>query len=84
MIRVRDASDAYCAAERLREVIAERPIAVPRGAAQITVTVSIGLVVGGTATAPRDAAALIDLADRGLYAAKAGGRDQVTVGKTAA
>ena len=84
VIPVHNLADAHCTAERLREVIADTPVHLPGGREQVDVTISIGLVIGGTANSPQDADALINLADRGLYAAKADGRNQVTMCKSAA
>ncbi len=59
-------------AERLRVAVAERrPIGVD-------VTVSIGVAVAPPGLLETDA--LVEMADAALYAAKAGGRDRVTVG----
>ena len=51
---------------------------------EISVTISIGLVIAGREWSNKDPADLIDLADRGLYTAKAEGRNQVTVYQAAA
>ncbi len=59
-------------AERLRASIESHDWT--RIAAGLTVTISIGLAHGGEAS---DAAALLQLADRRLYAAKHGGRNRV-------
>ena len=63
-------------AERLRVAVAERrPIGVD-------VTVSIGVAVAAPGLLDTDE--LVEMADAALYEAKAGGRDRVTVGWTAA
>jgi diguanylate cyclase (GGDEF)-like protein len=65
---------ALATAERIREIVATRPIPV-NGERQAALTVSIGV-----ATFPDDAdteEALVGAADRALYAAKKGGRDRV-------
>lgn len=70
------------AAERLRRVIAETPVALANGQ-RVTVTASVGLALGD----PRDAAAvdlLIDEADAALLASKALGRNQVQIARPAA
>ncbi len=74
---------AQLTAERLRRVIGERPVPLPGGSGTIPVTMSIGLALGpgrpgGTVED------LISLADRALLGAKAEGRNQVTVGLSAA
>ena len=84
VIRGSDRAAAEAAAERLRSLVSETPIDLPDGDGQVTVTLSIGLVVGGAAGAPQDPALLVSLADRGLYAAKADGRNQVKLCRTAA
>jgi two-component system cell cycle response regulator len=66
---------AYSVAERLRRSIAEKPIAIPGEDGEVGITVSIGVA---TARGPADTPqALLRRADRALYAAKDGGRDQV-------
>jgi diguanylate cyclase (GGDEF)-like protein len=60
-------------AERLRQVIAQHPVEV--GGNQLSVTVSLG--VAERAAAIGDPGQLLKLADRALYAAKAGGRNRV-------
>lgn len=76
---------AQALAERLRRAVASRPVTLPNGAGEITVTLSIGLAAGGPPD-PRDLAAAlaIERADRALLAAKAEGRNQINVGRTAA
>ncbi len=65
-------------AERLRSVVSDRPIALPNGAGEITVTLSAGVSIAkGEASETADK--LIAAADCALYAAKARGRNQVTV-----
>jgi len=83
VIRNCDLSAAQTTAERLRAAVASEPVDLPGGRGTVPMTLSIGLVIGGRATSC-DASTLIDWADRGLYTAKADGRNQVTVSKTAA
>jgi two-component system cell cycle response regulator len=77
------AEAAAAAAERLRRVIEARPFALPAGAGALDLTVSIGVALGAGAesAAPE---ILVGRADSALYAAKAEGRNQVTIGRTAA
>jgi two-component system cell cycle response regulator len=78
-------SQARFAAERLRQVVEETPISIGEGQQEITVTLSIGLSMGG-----RDEAMslpiekLIEDADQALFGSKAEGRNQVTMGRSAA
>jgi two-component system cell cycle response regulator len=70
-----DLSVASMIAERLRNVVAAKPIALGDGAGEIDVTVSIGIAAareGGDSPA-----ALLQRADKALYSAKAGGRNCV-------
>ncbi|PKP73828.1 MAG: diguanylate cyclase response regulator [Alphaproteobacteria bacterium HGW-Alphaproteobacteria-6] len=77
---------AHATAERLRRVVAERPVPLPGGTDSIAVTLSVGLVLGndGAAGSTAEIDALIDRADRALLAAKAEGRNQVTIHRPAA
>jgi len=84
VIRACDLESAQTAAERLRRVVADEPVMLPDNKGSVQITMSIGLVIGGGPDVPADPASLIDLADRGLYVAKADGRNQVTVYQSAA
>jgi diguanylate cyclase (GGDEF)-like protein/PAS domain S-box-containing protein len=68
------ADGATCAAERLRAGIAEMRLQSPR--ARFAVTLSIGIAIARAGEALDD---LIRRADRGLYAAKAAGRNRAVM-----
>lgn len=72
-------------AERLRGAIEEQPVALPDGS-MLPVTASIGLAVDDRPQPGLGAGVqgLLDRADRALFGAKAGGRNKVTVGRSAA
>ena len=77
---------ARAAAERLCRVVEAQPIALSDGGA-VSVTVSIGLSLGGPGAgngAAEPAQGAMARADAALLAAKAEGRNKVTVGRTAA
>ena len=87
--------EARIVAERLCRLMREQPIALP-GSNAITVTMSIGLAMGGArpgaaipdplADGAGDAEVrrVMEAADRALYGAKSEGRAQVTVDRSAA
>lgn len=71
-------------AERLREVVGERPVTLPSGEG-LRVTVSIGVSVCAPGqTPPEDVSEMVDLADRALMSSKTAGRNVVTIGRSAA
>jgi two-component system cell cycle response regulator len=74
---------ARSTAERLRRVIEERPVRLPQGGST-HVTMSIGLAMCETGDGPDRIDSLIARADNALMAAKAEGRNQVTVALSAA
>ena len=84
---------AEVAAERLRRVIDERPVRV-QGGPEVSVTMSIGLALGGDFGPDRlqdaaghdawDVQSLIDKADHAMLAAKSDGRNQVITSRSAA
>jgi two-component system cell cycle response regulator len=76
---------AEMAADRLRQLINDRPFRIPGNDHPLQVTVSVGVAVD-QAVEPHgfDASRLIGQADAALYAAKAGGRNMVSVSHVAA
>ena len=73
-----DKSDAKKAADRLRRIIASRPISTQRGSH--TVTVSIG--VAGKTSEMADISSLLEKADEALFSAKEQGRNRVETSHT--
>ncbi|TMV36977.1 GGDEF domain-containing protein, partial [Thioclava sp. BHET1] len=82
--------EARRAAERLRQVIEARPLSLPEGQGEVAITVSIGLAIGhpdpvGPGNSAKTAGeTAMRRADSALLAAKAHGRNQVTVSRSAA
>ncbi|MGB8812522.1 MAG: diguanylate cyclase [Paracoccaceae bacterium] len=76
---------AQATAERLCEVVQERPIALP-GGGSLSVTVSIGLAISEQQwpLQAESVAEVVDRADHALLVAKANGRNKVTISRTAA
>ncbi|MDH3262383.1 MAG: diguanylate cyclase [Paracoccaceae bacterium] len=70
-------ADAGRAAERLRRAIEAEAFPLPDGDRALELTVSIGVALAG-APADTSVEALVGIADRALYTAKADGRNQVT------
>ncbi len=79
LLHAADEAEARRAGERLRRRISELRVPVPDGTFT-TVTVSVGVAVADDAD--RSVAELLAHADAGLYAAKAAGRDQISLGPT--
>jgi diguanylate cyclase (GGDEF)-like protein len=73
--RALDAQNAALVAERCRSTIASLAIDCEGG--PLSITVSIGVATLSPTQAYRDPAALLDAADRALYAAKESGRNRV-------
>ncbi|MGB7263461.1 MAG: diguanylate cyclase [Albidovulum sp.] len=74
---------AHATAERLRQIIGDKPVILPKGRGVVPVTLSIGLTLGpDTGVVPVDE--LIGMADNALMGSKSEGRNQVTICRTAA
>lgn len=72
---------AHMVAERIRNVIANTPFAIPGGQAPLSVTISLGVA---TTMDPMEVAdSLIGRADEALYEAKKSGRNKVISAKAA-
>ncbi len=74
---------ARATAERLRRLVCDQPVRLPAGR-QVSMTLSIGLAMGGQPGAASDPEGLMEQADQALRAAKSEGRNQVTVHESAA
>ncbi|MGB5869561.1 MAG: diguanylate cyclase [Albidovulum sp.] len=74
---------AHATAERLRRAVADQPIQAPSGR-NVSVTLSIGLAISGVGGSELPVEEMLERADKALLAAKAEGRNQVTVDRTAA
>lgn len=84
-----DTHAASDAANRLRDIIRQKPITLPGSNTEIHITCSIGVSVtapGGTWSTPSDidVEKLISTADEALYRSKAEGRDAITFARFAA
>lgn len=75
-------AEARVAAERLCRMLEQTPVPLPSGD-EVTITLSIGVAVGGGRKEAAPVAALIEQADRALYGSKAEGRNQVTISPAA-
>jgi diguanylate cyclase (GGDEF)-like protein len=71
-----DARAAGKAAERLRAAVSAAPVRFGEAAIAITISAGVASIEPG---ARADLGSLIERADRGLYAAKQGGRDRIVV-----
>jgi len=80
-----DAKQAQIVAERLRKVVRDTPFKLPEESGDLTVTISVGVAIGGLSTISELSNNLPPaLADKALYSAKGAGRDTVVMAKTAA
>jgi two-component system, cell cycle response regulator len=70
-------------AQRLCDLVQDTRVVLPDGAT-LTVTISIGLALGTADASGEPATAVLDRADRALLAAKANGRNTVTISQSAA
>ncbi len=76
---------AATAADRLRRIVSEAEIALPGRPGGLAATISIGVAVSQPGILPEPAVTdLIDRADQALLAAKAEGRNQVSLARPAA
>ena len=72
--------EAETAGKRLCNLIHDTPIELANGKCQVSVSISIGVALGGGSNDPRQSAAqVLDLADRALYGSKSEGRNRVTL-----
>ncbi len=76
--------EAERAAERLRKRINETPVKLASFDQSLSISLSIGVAMGGGDTANPNTEEILDQADRALYAAKADGRNQVIISRSAA
>lgn len=74
-----DADRAARVAERICEMIAERPVVLDGGRKSVAVTMSIGVATTDPTQTAERLEDVFDRADRALYAAKSAGRNQITV-----
>ena len=75
---------AQRAALRICQAISAAPFVVPGGTQQIEITISIGMAINENGCADKRPDEMIQSADKALYAAKGGGRNQVTMARPAA
>lgn len=75
---------AQRAALRICQAMSATPFTVPGGSQHIEITVSIGMSINENGRADMHPDEMLQSADRALYAAKGGGRNQVTMARPAA
>lgn len=75
---------AQRAALRICEAISGAPFVIPGSDAPLQVTISIGMTVNEDGKLTLQPDAMLQTADKALYAAKGGGRNQVTLARPAA
>lgn len=76
--------EARMAAERLCRVIDSCPVELPMGKGNVSISLSIGVAMGGQKNGTQTVDQLIDCADQALYLSKSDGRNQVTFCRNAA
>ena len=79
-----DLDEGRAAANRLRRIIFDTRIECAADHTPLKISVSIGMVLGGLSATEPDVHLLIAQADRGMYLSKQGGRNKVTVQRSAA
>ena len=79
-----DLDEGRAAANRLRRIIFDTRIECAADHTPLKISVSIGMVLGGLSATEPDVHMLIAQADRGMYLSKQGGRNKVTVQRSAA
>ncbi len=79
-----DSDRAAAVAKRVCEMVAARPVVIDAGQKAVAVTMSIGVATSDPSRPEVETVeALLERADQALYAAKAAGRNQVTVAAAA-
>jgi two-component system cell cycle response regulator len=73
-----DAGGAMTVAEKLRQYIAAAPVATEAGNLKVTVSIGVASIDAATLSAETTVDDIVELADRGLYKSKQGGRNRVT------
>ncbi len=72
-------AEAAACAERIRQAIADHPIAIHEGSVRVTVTVGVSGFEETIDRVDATAASLLEIADRNLYAGKTAGRNRVAL-----
>lgn len=72
---------AHVAAERLRRLVSDQPVALARGSGPLEITLSVGVAVSEPGLRPAE---VLDRADHALLACKMAGRNRVRTHKPAA
>lgn len=77
-------NEARMAAERLCRVIDDHPVTLAGNKGNVSVSVSIGVAMGGPQNDSRNIEKVVESADQALFRAKSDGRNQVTFSRNAA